>query len=81
MEAGGQNNAPAAFPPWNENRYPLSRMMGVSHGCPERVGKFRPSPGLDLRTVQPVASRYPGAHPKSNRYKTVNIYKKISYMK
>jgi len=57
MGVGGQRHAPAALPP-GKTRYPLYTKLGGSrvglYGC----GKSRPPPGLDLRTAQPVASRY-----------------------
>ena len=52
----GQPHAPAVLPP-GKTRYPLYVRGWVSpiaggDGC----GKFRPPPGFDPRTVQPVAS-------------------------
>ena len=38
-----------------KTRYPLYRRLCGPQG---RCGKYRPPPGFDLRTVQPVASRY-----------------------
>jgi hypothetical protein len=53
----GQHHAPAASPP-GKTRYPLYRRLGGSQGRSGRVRKISPPPGFDLRTVQPVASRY-----------------------
>jgi hypothetical protein len=39
-------------------REPLYRRMGVPQGRPGQVRKISPSLGLDLRTVQAVASNY-----------------------
>jgi hypothetical protein len=54
---GGQHHAPAALPP-GKNRYPLYRRLGGPQSRSGRVRKISPTPGFDLRTVQPVASRY-----------------------
>jgi hypothetical protein len=54
---GGQRHAPAALLP-GKARYPLYGRLGEPQGRPERVRKISPPPGLDSRTVQPVASRY-----------------------
>ena len=59
MWVGGQHHAPAALPP-GKTRYPLYRGLGGPQGRSGRVGKISPPPGFDPRTVQPVASRYPG---------------------
>jgi hypothetical protein len=53
MGLGGQLQAPAAFTPENI-RYQLYGLQCQSG----KVGKISPPPGLDPRTVQPVASRY-----------------------
>ena len=55
--AGGQRHAPAALPP-GKTRYPLCRSLGELQGRFGRVRKILPPAGFDLRTVQPVASRY-----------------------
>ena len=49
---------PARFTPGQDNRYPLYRRLGGPQDRPGRVRKISTPPGLDLRTVQPVASRY-----------------------
>ena len=54
---GGQRHAPAALPP-GKSRYPLYRRLGGPQGRSGRVRKISPPPGIDPRTVQPVASRY-----------------------
>ena len=57
MGMGGQLQVPAALPP-GKTRYPLYRRLGGPQGRSVRVRKITPPPGLDPRTVQPVASRY-----------------------
>ena len=57
MGVVGQHHAPAALPP-GKTRYPLYRRLGGPQGRSGRVRKVSPPPGFDLRTVQPVASRY-----------------------
>jgi hypothetical protein len=54
---GGQRHAAAASPP-GKTRYPLYRRLGGPQGRSGRVRKISPPPGLDPRTVQPVAIRY-----------------------
>jgi hypothetical protein len=54
---GGQRHAPAALPP-GRTRYSLYIRMGWQQGRYGRVREILPLPGLDPRTVQPVASRY-----------------------
>jgi hypothetical protein len=56
MEGGQRHVAPALLP--GKTRYPLHRRLGGPQGWSGRVRKISPSPGFDLRTVQPVASRY-----------------------
>jgi hypothetical protein len=41
-----------------ETRYPLYRRLGGPQGRSGWLRKMSPPPGLDARTVQPVASRY-----------------------
>ena len=41
-----------------KTRYPLYRRLGGPQGRFGHVRKISPPPGLDPRTVQPVASRY-----------------------
>ena len=55
MGVGSQH--PAALPP-GKTRYPLYRRLGGPHGRSGRVRNISPTPGLDPRTFQPVASRY-----------------------
>ena len=57
MGVGGQHHAPAALPP-GKIRYPLYRRLVGPQGRSGRVRKISLPPGFDLRTVQPVASRY-----------------------
>ena len=54
---GGNRHAPAALPP-AKTRYPLYRRLGGPQDRSGRVRKISPQPGIDSRTVQPVASRY-----------------------
>jgi len=54
---GGQHHAPAALPP-GKTRHPLHRRLGGPQGRSGQVRKCSPPPGLDLRTPQPVVSRY-----------------------
>jgi len=54
---GGQRHAPTALPA-GHTRYPLYRRLGGAQGRPGRMWKISLPPGFDLRTVQPVASRY-----------------------
>jgi hypothetical protein len=57
MGLGGRRYAPAALP-LRKTRYPLYRMLGGPQGKSGQVRKISFPPGFDLRTVQPVASRY-----------------------
>jgi len=57
MGVGGQRHDPPALPP-GKNQHPLYRRMGGPQGRSGRLRKISPRPGFDLRTVQPVASRY-----------------------
>jgi hypothetical protein len=54
---GCQRHVPAALPP-GKTRHPLYRRLGETQGPSGRVRKIFTSPGFDLRTDQPVASRY-----------------------
>ena len=60
MGVGGQHHAPAALPPPPQGKtlHQLYRRLGGTQGRPGRVRKISPPPGFDLRTVQPVVSRY-----------------------
>ena len=49
---------PGRFIPKKDIRYPLHRRVVGPQGQSGRVRKISPPPGLDPRTVQPVASRY-----------------------
>ena len=57
MGVGGKRHAPAALPP-GMTRYPLYRRLGRAQTRSGRVLKISPPQGLDLRTIQLVASRY-----------------------
>jgi hypothetical protein len=56
MVVGGQRHATAALPP-GKTRYPLYRGLGVPQGRTGRVRQM-PLPGIELRTVKPITSRY-----------------------
>ena len=55
---GGEGSAsrPGRSLPPGKTRYPLYRRLGGTQGRSGQVRKISPSPGLDPRTVQPVAS-------------------------
>jgi len=57
MGAGDQRHAPAALPPEKTRYHCIWGLVGPRAGL-DRCGKFRPPPGFDLWTVQPVTSRY-----------------------
>jgi hypothetical protein len=52
----GQRHAPAI--PTGRSRYPLNRKLGGLHSRSGWRRKISLPPGFDLRTVQPVTSRY-----------------------
>jgi len=57
MRVGGKRHAPATLPlgiSWNQ----LYRRLGVVQGWSGREQNISPTPGIDPRTVQPVASPY-----------------------
>jgi len=57
---GGEGSAsrPGRSLPPGKTRYPLYRRLGGPQGRSRQVPKISPPPRFDLRTVQPVASRY-----------------------
>jgi hypothetical protein len=57
MEVGGKRHVPTALPP-GKTQYPLHRRMNGSQCRSGQVRKISPPWGFDLRTVQPVTSRY-----------------------
>ena len=57
MEVGGQSHASAASPP-GKTRYPSYKKLVGPQGQSGRERETSPPPGFDLRTAQPVASRY-----------------------
>jgi hypothetical protein len=57
MGMGGQRHAPAALPT-GKTRYPLYRKLVGPQSRLCQVWNISPPPEFDLRTVQPVASRY-----------------------
>ena len=68
MWVGGHRHAPAALPPV-KTRYPYYGRLGGSQGRPGRVWKISPPPGFDIRTFQPIVSRYTDyAIPAPNNY-------------
>jgi hypothetical protein len=57
MEVGGQRHAPAALPWERHGTHWIGGWVGPRDGL-DRCGKFRPPPGFDPQTVQPVATQY-----------------------
>ena len=57
MRVGEQCHASASLP-LEKTRYPLYSRLGGSQGRSGWVQQISLPPGLDLRTIQPVASRY-----------------------
>jgi hypothetical protein len=57
MGMDGQRHAPAALRT-GKSRYPFYRRPVKSQGRPGRERKTSPPQGLDLRTVQLIASRH-----------------------
>jgi hypothetical protein len=57
MGVGVQRCAPTALPP-GKTQYPLYRRLGGSQGQSGWVQKISSPPGLDPRTIHPIASRY-----------------------
>ena len=58
MWVDGQRHVPAALPTGKKlGAHCKGGLVGARAGL-DRCGKFRPPPGFDHRTVQPVASRY-----------------------
>jgi hypothetical protein len=53
---GGQSHGLADLPP--RKTVPIYKGLGGPQGLSGRVGKNSPPPAFDLRTIQPVASRY-----------------------
>ena len=54
----GSASLPGCFLPPGKTRYPLYRRLGGPQGWFEQVRKISPPLGFDLRSAQPVASRY-----------------------
>ena len=54
MGVGGQRHAPTALTP-GKDPVPIVQEAGWAQGLVWTGGKFRPPPGFDHRTVQPVA--------------------------
>jgi len=82
---GGQRHDPAALPS-GKTPYPLYRRMGGPQGRSGRVRKISPSPGIDPRTVQPVASPYtdwaipaPATHRKLQKATYGKLVQKATY--
>jgi len=57
MGVSGQRHVPATLSS-GKTRYPLRMRLGGPQGRYGLVRKITPAPGIDPRTVQPVASRY-----------------------
>jgi hypothetical protein len=57
-EGEGSASRPGRSLPPGKTRYPLYRRVGGPQGQSGQVRKIPPLPGFDLRTVQPVGSRY-----------------------
>ena len=55
--AEGSASRPGRSLPPGKTRYPLYRRLGGPQGRSGQERKISPPPGLDLRTVQPVANR------------------------
>jgi hypothetical protein len=61
LEGGeGVNVTPRPLFTLVKTRYPLHRRLSGPQGWSGQVGKISPPPGLDPRTVQPVATELPG---------------------
>jgi len=58
MVVGGQHHAPAALPPRKSPGTPSIEGWVDPRACRNGCWKPRLTTGFDLRTVQPVASRY-----------------------
>jgi len=56
MGLDGQRHVPATIRQ-EKSRYPLKRKLAGTQERFGRGGNFAPPPGLNLRTVQPIASR------------------------
>ena len=54
----GSASRPGRSLPPGKTRYPSCRSWLGPRAVLDRCGKFRHPPGIDPRTVQPVASRY-----------------------
>ena len=55
---GWSTPRPGCYTPGNEKRYRLHRRLGGPQSRSGQLRKISPPPGIDPRTVQPVASRY-----------------------
>ena len=55
MGLGGRRHASIALPP-GKTRYPFYRRLGGPQGWFLR--KYRPNPGFELQTIQPLVSRF-----------------------
>jgi len=61
LDGGGWSTPhPGRFTPGKQTRYLLYRRLGGPQGRSGQVRKISPPQGFDPRTVQPVASCYPG---------------------
>jgi hypothetical protein len=57
-EGGWSTPRPVSLTPGKETRYPLYKRRAAPQGRPGRVRKISLLLGFDIRTTQPVASRY-----------------------
>jgi hypothetical protein len=57
-EFGWSRSRPGRLTRRKETRWTFYRKAGGLQGRSERMQKISPPPGFDVRTVQPVASRY-----------------------
>jgi hypothetical protein len=73
----GQRHAPVALS-MGKTRYPLHRRLGGPQDWSGSVRKILPSPELDLRTIQRVASRYTDCANLSHQQ---NVYVHFSKLK
>jgi hypothetical protein len=64
---------PGRFTPPGKTRYPLYRRLGGPQGQYGQVWKISLQPGLDPRTLQPVASRYTDWAIPAHTWKAISI--------
>ena len=75
LEGGdGSASRPGRSLPLGKTRYPLYRRLVGPQGRSGQVQKISSSPGFDLRTVQPVASRYTDWATRPTGYVIIGLY-------